>query len=343
MRENFINKYFLFSIMTNQQDQNIDQKGIHNADQNLTTLTQDEVDALVVNPKDNYHGRSYGDLAMEFMQWLVQYNPDNQALRDVIFTRGVDFGGYQGNLNHRFVRIGKDALTVYSDQAIFVTLITYLDDKDNHKIDTPEKRIDYVNQLRLAGEIPNRTSIALNSINPNITMEDHFVMTRDFPVYVPEPVDGQTLGQDLDVPLRIEGTSMFVVAGYFVLFRPLKVGRYLLTCYGNGENAYRNQTFVEFNVVPRVTSFSPTSMFPAETQALISIVEEKIKSGEIIDGDIYYDAINALGGTSKEIDVMKETFEKQIKEFDELSGKLKDKLEKAKTRGKRMMEHNKLS
>jgi hypothetical protein len=321
----------------NEQDQNTDEKGTHNMEQNLKTLTQDDVDTLVVNPKDSYHGRSYGALAMEFMQWLVQYNPDNQALRDVIFTRGVDFGGYTGNLNHRFVRIGKDALTVYSDQAIFVPLITYLSDSINHNIPTPEKRIDYVHQLIQAGETPNKTSIALNLINPNITMEDHLVMTRDFPVYVPEPVDGQTLGQDLDVPLRIEGTSMFVVAGYFVLFRPLQPGRYLLSCYGNGENAYRNQTFMEFNVVPRPTSFSPTSMFPSETQALISIVEDKIKSGEIVDADIYYDAINALGGTTNDIDAMKDTFMNQIKEFDELSRNLKNKLDKAKTRGKKMI------
>ena len=52
-------------------------------------------------------------LALEFMQWLIQYNPDNQSLRDVYFLRGIDFKGYTSSLVPRYVKIGDDAFIIF--------------------------------------------------------------------------------------------------------------------------------------------------------------------------------------------------------------------------------------
>ena len=323
MKENLINKYFYFNIMIT------DQKG----------LTQDELDKLVVKPTENYHGRSYGDFAKEFMQWLVQYNPDNQSLKDVIFLRGVDFEGYQGNLNHRFVKIGNDALQVYSDQAIFCTVITSLADKVHHNLDSPEKRRDYVNQLVQIGDNPPlRNQFSVDGLHPNIDWNDFKVITEDFTVYVPEPIPGKTLGQILDVPFNIPGPTECVVGGYFILLRPLPAGRHIITSFGNGDFDYRNQTFVELNVVSRGTSLRPPSMFPVETKTLTSAIEAKIKAKEIFDIDIYYDALNSLGPSEDEIKGTRNGSENQIGEFEILSKKQEEELVKARERAKKMLE-----
>ena len=299
-----------------------------------------ELTELVVKPTENYHGRSYGDLVKEFMRWLVQYNPDNQSLRDVIFLRGVDFEGYKGNLNHRFVKIGNDALQVYSDQAVFCTVITSLADKVHHNLETPEKRRDYVNQLVQIGDNPPlKNQFSVDCLHPNIDWKDHLVITEEFTIEVPEPVPGKTLGQILDVPFDRPGLTECVVGGYFILLRPLPLGRHIITSFGNGDFDYRNQTFVELNVVPRGSSLRPTSMFPIETKALTSMIEAKIKAKELTedDIDIYYKALNSLGPSADEIKGMRDVSEKQIVEFEMLSKNQTDELVKARERAEKLL------
>ena len=303
-------------------------------------LTQDQLNKLVVRPTENYHGRSYGDLVKEFMQWLVQYNPDNQSSRDIVFLRGVDFEGYKVGQTHMCVKIGNDALQVFDDQAIFITLITAIVDRVHHNIETPEKRRDELNKLVLSSDDPPRRQLCIDSLFPDIDWNDFKVITGDFAIEVPDPVHGKTLGQLLDVKFDRAGITECVLGGYFLLLRPLPVGRHFIIYNGSGDNnTYRNQTFIEFNVIPRGKYISSPSLFPNEINALTSIIEAKIKSREISDIDIYYDALACLRPSEKEIKGMGTISEKQINGFVELSQQQEEQLHKARERAKKLLEH----
>lgn len=264
----------------------------------MALLSKEQVQDLIVHPNEVYHGRSYGTLAIEFMNWLVQYNPDNQSLRDVFFLRGVDFTGYTSSLNAKFVKIGNDALQIYSDQAIFVPIIVSFGDRIHHtNLDTPAKRRDYVNQIiQMGDDPPRRNQLSIDGVTPDITWLDHRIMTEDFNLEVPQPVPGGTLGQTLDVPLNIAGISETVVGGYFVLLKPLPVGKHIIASFGAGDSGYRNRTLVELNVVNRGITLRQPSLFPSEMKDFTSIVEEKRKSKELSneEADLFAQVIHSL-------------------------------------------------
>lgn len=305
-----------------------------------TALTQDQLNKLVVRPTENYHGRSYGDLVKEFMQWLVQYNPDNQSSRDVVFLRGVDFEGYKVGQTHMCVKIGNDALQLYDDQAIFITIITAIIDRVHHNIETPEKRRDELNKLVLSSDDPPTKQLCIDSLFPDINWNDFKVITGDFTIEVPEPVPGKTLGQLLDVRFDRAGITECVLGGYFLLLKPLPVGRHFITYFGIGDNGtYRNQTFVELNVVPRGKYISSPSLSTNEINALTSIIESKLKSREISNVDIYYDALDCLRPSEEEIKSMGKISEKQIQTFVELTQQQEEHLRKARERAKKLLEH----
>ncbi|HET7642084.1 MAG TPA: hypothetical protein VFK40_01135, partial [Nitrososphaeraceae archaeon] len=284
-------------------------------------------------------GRSYGDLVKEFMQWLVQYNPDNQSARDVVFLRGVDFEGYNVGQTHRCVKIGNEALQIFDDQAIFVTVITAIVDRVHHNIETPEKRRDELNRLVLSSDDPPVRQLCIDSLFPDINWQDHKVITGDFNIEVPEPVPGKTLGQLLDVRFDRPGITECILGGYFVLFKPLPVGRHMVVYNGAGDNnTYRNQTFVEINVVPRGKTISSPMLFPNEIQSLTSIIEAKIKSGEISDMDIYYDALESLRTPEQRLSDMNKIPQQQVEEFMNQSTEQKEKLEKSRERAKKLLD-----
>jgi hypothetical protein len=275
--------------------------------------SQQSLDNHVVKSNEIYHGKSYGDLVKSFVQWLVSYNPDNQSLSDVFFLRGVDFEGYKGSLNHRFVKIGKNSLQVYSDQAIFFPVITSFADDIHHRLETPEKRRDYVYQLIQVGDDPPaKTQFSIDGLNPNLNWGDHYVLTNDFNIYIPEPQEGKTLGQKLDVPLNIPGPAVFVAGGYFVLLKPLEVGTHIIAFYGKGDFDYRNSTFVELNVVERETKHKSSSLLPGDRKSLLSVVESGIRTRDISNADDYYEVLRSIGINKQEITESKARAKKRI-------------------------------
>lgn len=307
-------------------------------------MDQKEVDDLIVNPTDNYHGRSHGDLVKEFIQWLVQYDPDNQSLRDVVFLRGIDFSTYS-SYSHRFVKIGKDALTVNDGQAIFITLITSFADEVHHHLETPEKRKDYVNQLiQMGDDPPSKNQVSIDGFNPDIDLSDHKIITDDFRLHIPESVDGKTLGQLLDVPFNQPGDTWTVAGGYFLLLKPLPVGDHIIAFYGNGDFGYKNQTLVELHVEPKNTLIVKPTMQPGEIQALQSIVDSKIASGEISNGQDFYNVLRSLESAEQGINKIKERFEKQINQFITLNNQQKSFIDRSQKRQKikQLVEYSKI-
>lgn len=304
---------------------------------------QKQLDDLIVNPKENYHGRTYGDLVKEFMQWLVQYNPDNQSARDVVFLRGVDFEGYRVGQTHMCVRIGNDALQIFDDQAIFITNITAIIDRVHHNIDSPEKRRDELNKLVLSSDNPPLKNLVVDNFPfPIPNWEEHKIITGDFTIEVPEPIPGKTLGQLLDVRFDRPGITECVLGGYFVLLKPLPLGKHIILFNGSGDNnTYRNQTFVELNVVPRGTYASPPLMFTNEINTLVSIIETKVKSKEINDIDMYFDALDSLRPTEDEINKWMRTASSEEKtEIIKLSREQEIQLKNARERARKLLDSN---
>ena len=274
-----------------------------------------ELKKLIVNPTDNYHGKSYSELVQEFVQWLLQDEPDNQTLRDVVFLRGVDTSPYS-SYSHRFVRIGNDAIQMNEGQALMITQTTVFLDSVHHHLDTPEKRTDYVNQLlEEADNPPSRNKVSFDGFNPEIDWSEYKVITPNFTLLVPEP-GGRNLGQYLDFPFNIPGPTECVCGGYFLLLQNIPQGNHIVAFHGIGDFGYRNQALVELNVVPKDTVIQKPSMFPGDMQALKSIVDSKIASGEISNGKDFYQVLRSLEPSN---DIMKEIQVRTAKQMNKIN------------------------
>jgi hypothetical protein len=299
---------------------------------------QNELDELIVKPTDNYHGKSYSELVQEFVQWLLQDEPDNQTLRDVVFLRGVDTSPYS-SYSHRFVRIGKDALQMNEGQALMFTQTTVFLDSVHHHLETPEKRTDYVNQLlEEADNPPSKNKVSFDGFNPDIDWSEYKVITPNFTVIVPEP-SNRNLGQYLDFPFNIPGPTECVCGGYFLLLKNLPPGNHIVGFHGLGDFGYRNQALVELNVVPKDTVIQKPSMFPGDMQALKSIVDSKIESGEISNGKDFYQVLRSLEPTDDIMNEIQERTKEQINKINVLTREQKAIIDKS----ERIQEFNKLN
>jgi hypothetical protein len=150
---------------------------------------------------------------------------------------------------------------------------------------------------------PQRNQLSIDWINPDINWKDYRVLTPDFELDIPVPVEGKTLGQTLDVPLNNAGISETVVGGYFVLLKPLSPGKHYIASFGNGDSGYKNQTFVELNVVSRSASVrSIPQLQSPDLKAIKRIIQAKKNSGEISDQDIedYEKMLDSISGTESQ-------------------------------------------
>ena len=310
--------------------------------------SQKELNELIVNPADNYNGKSYKDYVKEFIQWLVSHDPDNQSLNDVVNIRGVDFHkdpSTYSSYSHSFVKIGKDALTMTERQGLFITVQTSFADEIHHHLETPEKRKYYVNQLiQMGDDPPFNNQISIDGFHPEGDMLKYKVITDDFLLRVPEPVDGKTLGQLLDVPFNQPGDTWTVAGGYFLLLANLPVGNHVIGFYGNGDFGYSNRALVEVNVVPSNTLINKPTMNKGEIQGLQYIVDSKILAEEIQDGEKFYKVLRSLGEAEKGIDKIKTKIADQIKAFDRLDKEQKEWMSGSESRlkNKQIQEHYKL-
>jgi hypothetical protein len=234
---------------------------------------------IVIPPEKNYLGLSYGEWAARWFNWLISPDPDLHNNGPVVFLRGVDFELRNGSYRH-FIRIGKQRIKISLNQAIFWPVIChFVDEKMVPTLDDPQKRLTDVFNGAIGSDYPpDKTQATVDGkpIKENLT--DHFIISPDFVLHVPEPTYGQSLGSVFQIPIVYPGDWRAVVCGYFIMIKPpptaANSGRsFIIASNGNAEDRYHTETFVEVEV----NDEKPQNRWEGQLSSMREIIQDEIR------------------------------------------------------------------
>lgn len=203
----------------------------------------------IISPRSNHLGLSYGEWARNWMNWLVSRDPDSNNTGPVVYIRGVDFTK-EYSLYTNFIRLEEKRLKMSLDQALLCPMMAcYIDARHHTNAEDHQKRLSKAFRLVINGDYPpDKKQFSIDGNNFPISLEEFLIVTPEFKLHVPSPTYENTLGGILDVPLIFEGDWDCVVAGYFVLIKPTKVGRNIIALNATAEDGYHIESIVEVEV-----------------------------------------------------------------------------------------------
>lgn len=176
----------------------------------------------IVPPKEIYDGVSYGRWAATWCNWLFS---DQHQIGSVYFLRGnVD-------KEPKIVMTGKNGLNIYSDIAIFFPIIctfsskllnpSVINEMQRRKDSTEPERDPVLLKLKINNtEIPN--------------LKDYYAESHEFILEINRI---SPLLPYFTPPVMI-GRSEAVTAGYWMLLKPLPVGKYRIKFEGRHRDGF---------------------------------------------------------------------------------------------------------
>jgi hypothetical protein len=190
---------------------------------------------LIVSPIEIYNGLSYGDWASIWCSWLFS---DQDQTGSVYFLRG--------NLDNEseVVRMNKNSLTVFSDLAIFFPIICTISCRllASNKLTQMMRRNDSTKQ-----ELnPEVLRLRINDTEIQ-NLRKYYVESTEFML---EVSTNSALRSYFRRNTR-SGKSEAVTAGYWVLIRPLPVGKYRIKFQGQHRDGFKTSGDYTINIVKR--------------------------------------------------------------------------------------------
>jgi len=183
----------------------------------------------VIRPEEsqNITGRSYQELIESYAQWFISDNPDAHNSSNVVFLRGMDFNNPPEILGYRgqpAIFVGSRALTICSNQSLFLPIIlTLVNEIDDHA-STAEERSRVVWRDTLLGDNPPTADQILIDGEPlhiegEQDLTKFFVLSRDFVLHVPDVPYGRSLKDYLDIPISGTEDRYAAIGAYCLLFK----------------------------------------------------------------------------------------------------------------------------
>lgn len=185
-------------------------------------------------PSKNYMGKPFSDWISEYVNWIIQPNPDRNNDGEVIFLRGFDIPttsieqmpktvGPNFQDLRPVVRVGYETLVVPIDKPIFFPLVMALAESLDSKLDDNELcRRNYIRRL-YSTEDPWIDQIKINGapidLPPDMKMRDFKVESNEFMINVPDVPYGTSLKDYMNTPLRTPGKRACVASGYFFMMK----------------------------------------------------------------------------------------------------------------------------
>jgi len=206
-------------------------------------------DWRIISPRTSYLGITYGEWARNWMNWLIRNDPDTHNTGPVVYIRGVDFKKHRTSYGN-YIKIQKERLSMSLDQAaLFAIMACFVDARHHPNAEDHDKRLTKAFTLVINGDYPPaRKQFTIDGKIFPIELDEFLTVSPEFKLHVP-PVDyGATLGQLLDVPMIFEGDWDCALAGYFVLLKPQRPGRYTIASNATAEDGYHTETLVEIEV-----------------------------------------------------------------------------------------------
>ena len=111
------------------------------------------IDVMPIN--ENFRGRSYGDWASEWWNWILSEEPDKYVPSDpIIFLRANNDYEYRPgtgiriNATRHFELTGERAACIYEDTAIFFPVIEAELNEGDPNPEDPKKNLENINEMR---------------------------------------------------------------------------------------------------------------------------------------------------------------------------------------------------
>lgn len=191
---------------------------------------------LIVPPNTIYNGLSYGNWAASWWNWLFS---NQEQAGSVYFLRGnVD-------LEPAIVRTGTNALTLYSDTAIFFPVICTI----TSNLTCPNSSNEVVRRKSSAESQrdPSLLMVTIDEIEiPNVI--NYYAESPEFILTVPS---SSRLRRYFDPAVK-SGKGVAVAAGYWILTKPLAVGRHRIFFEGIHKDGFRTAGDYCVKIIKRV-------------------------------------------------------------------------------------------
>lgn len=282
----------------------------------------------LVNPNSLYRGKSYSDWATDWFNWYLSADADNHNSGPVVFLRSqgipksktgvsgqvdvsdtssdshfTDFDYPAKYVNDPNIRVGKDRLQVFDDQAVFIPIIVAYQLGGS------------VAQYRDWGNMQDFTGLLIdNGDNPpapyqltidNIPMHledgeektvfemiDFRIVTPIFTAVVPDAPYGTSIKDFVEEGSIPPGTHPVIVDGYFVMLK-FTPGSYWVHSWASTgrepRGPYFSELLYQIDVGSRpehVPHGSITAIRPARNQALFARLQrKKTEFGELVPED----------------------------------------------------------
>jgi hypothetical protein len=189
----------------------------------------------IVSPKETYNGLTYGSWAATWCNWLFS---DQHQIGSVYFLRGnVD-------KEPNIVRTGKNGITVYNDVAIFFPIICTFSSKllNSDAMNEMQRRKDSTEPER----DPSLLKLKINDMGiPNL--HEYYAESPEFNLEISRRTP---LMRYFDPPVRM-GRSEAVIAGYWILVKPLKLGTYAIIFNGKHRDGFVTSGHYTIKIVKR--------------------------------------------------------------------------------------------
>ena len=189
----------------------------------------------IVRPGETYNGLSYGSWAAIWCNWLFS---DQQQDGSVYFLRG--------NIDKEpnIIMTGKNAIKVYDDVAIFFPIICTF----SSKIFNPDAVTEMLRRKDSTG--PERDPIKLKLEMNELEVSNLHEFYAESPEFTMEISRMSPILRFFDPPVTI-GRSEAVIAGYWILIRPLPVGKYRINFEGMHRDGFKTSGDYSIRIIRR--------------------------------------------------------------------------------------------
>jgi hypothetical protein len=271
----------------------------------------------VIDPRVNYRGKSYSEWASDWFNWFVSVDADKRTFGPVVFLRskglpskitGANMSdipertGEMGNREDTFssgpgytkeyvndpnIKIGGDRIQIFSNQAVFVPIITA------YELSPPARDWGSLHEfteiiIDYGDNPPGENQLTINNQNvqlpPGRVMEHFRITTPIFTAVIPEAEYGRSIKDFLETPV-VPGNYPAIVGGYFVMLR-FSEGRYWVHSWASGPRETPGPYFSELLYQIEVLQRKPpigvrTASRPARNDRFFKrVLKKKQEDGE---------------------------------------------------------------
>jgi hypothetical protein len=245
----------------------------------------------VLNPNENYLGKSYGNWVAEWTNWFYSIDPDIHNEGPVVFIRNMPFP----TLNSKrlpyepMVMIGNDKLEIFEDQVILVPVVTanYVATELWNSNNTDSFLRGIVRSHLFGGDFPpSNDQLTIDGKPIHVDMNQYLIESPTFSIFLPNVEKGRSLKDYMEEPLP-SGIFHCVTSGYFLLIK-LVVGKHVIHSYARGlktdQGEFYSELLYQVDVSSRNESPKPPriGVLPSKlSNVAINKAREKLESHEI--------------------------------------------------------------